>query len=57
MNDNDDEVAVTITLSQKAYEKAARLAKDKDGPAGELAGLMSAEEYIERLVEIALEDR
>lgn len=55
MND-DDEVAVTITLSRNAYEKAARLAKDKDGPAGELAGLKSAEEYIERLVEIALEE-
>jgi len=51
-----DEVKIEITLSRTAYEKAARLAKDKDGPAGELAGMMSAEEYIERLVEIALEE-
>ena len=50
------EVKIEITLSRAAYEKAARLAKDKDGPAGELAGRMSTEEYIERLVEIALEE-
>lgn len=52
MNDKDDEVAVTITVSRSAYEKAARLAKTRTG----LAGLMSAEEYIERLDEIALEE-
>ena len=52
-----DEVTVTITVSRAAYEMAARLAKDNDGPAGEFAGMMSADEYIERFVEIALEDR
>lgn len=51
-----DEVQVEITLSRTAYEKAARFAKDKDGPAGEFAGMMNVEEYIERLVEIALEE-
>jgi len=53
---SEDEIEITITISRKAFEKATRLAADKEGPAGELAGLMSAEEYIERLVEIALED-
>lgn len=53
---SEDEIEVTITISRKAFEKATSLATDEKGPAGELAGLMSAEEYIERLVEIALED-
>ncbi len=56
MSDNEKEVTVTITLSRAAYEKAARLANDKSGPAGELAGLMTAEEFIEQMVEIALEE-
>ena len=34
MNDNEDEVTVTITLSRKAYEAAERRAKDKRGPMG-----------------------
>ncbi|MGR3802020.1 MAG: hypothetical protein ACU0AY_00990 [Marinibacterium profundimaris] len=51
-----DEVKIEITLSRAAYEKAARLAKDAGGPAGELAGLMTTEEFVERLVEIALEE-
>jgi len=51
-----DEVEIRITISRKAFEKAARLAKDEKGQAGELAGLMTAEEFIERLVEIHLED-
>jgi len=53
---SEDEVTVTITISRKAYEKAVTLSKDEHGPAGELAGLMSADEYIERLVAVALED-
>ena len=53
---NTEDVTVTITVSRAAYEKAAKLANDKNGPAGELAGLLSADEYIERLVEIVLED-
>ncbi len=56
MNDNDDEVTVTITLSRKAYEKSEKRAKDPYGRMGELAGFVSAEEFIERLVEIALEE-
>lgn len=52
----DDEIEITITISRKAFEKAARLAADKDGPAGDLAGSMTAEEYIEQLVKITLED-
>ncbi|MFB9151659.1 hypothetical protein [Roseovarius ramblicola] len=56
MNDNEDEVTVTITLSRKAYEKAERQAKDPRGPMGEMAGFVSATEYIERIVEVALED-
>lgn len=51
-----DEVTVTVTISHKAYEKAGMLTNEKDGPAGELAGLMTADDYIERLVEIAHED-
>lgn len=51
----EDEIDVTITISRKAFEKATRLAADKDA-AGDFAGLMTAEEYIEQLVEIALED-
>lgn len=56
MNDNEDEVTVTITLSRKAYEAAERHAKDPHGPMGEMAGLVSATEYIERMVEVALEE-
>lgn len=56
MNDKDDEVTMRITLSRKAYEKAVAMAGDKYGPAGELAGLMTTEEFVERLVEIALEE-
>lgn len=56
MSESENEIEITITISRKALEKAARLAADKNGPAGDLAGLMTAEEYIERLVEIALED-
>lgn len=52
----DDEVEITITISRKAFDRAVLLASDQSGPAGELAGLMNAEEYIERMVEIALED-
>lgn len=53
---SEDEIEVTITISRKAFEKATRLAADPKSPAGELAGTMTAEEYIERMVEIALED-
>ena len=56
MSDNDDEVTVTITLSRKAYQEAEKRAKDPHGPMGESAGFISAEEYIERMVEVALED-
>ncbi|MEI4195909.1 hypothetical protein [Roseovarius sp. E0-M6] len=56
MNDNEDEVTVTITLSRKAYEKAERQAKDPRGPMGELAGFVPVTDYIERIVEVALED-
>ena len=52
----DDEVEITITISKKAFEKAARLSKDEKEPAGEWAGYLTTEEYIERMVEIALED-
>ncbi|KPQ05926.1 MAG: hypothetical protein HLUCCA12_13150 [Rhodobacteraceae bacterium HLUCCA12] len=51
----EDEIEVTVTISRKAFEKATHLAADKDA-AGEFAGLMTAEEYIEQLVKIALED-
>ena len=53
---SENEVEITITLSRKAFERAKLLAADKNSPAGEFAGLMTAEEFIERLVEIALED-
>ena len=53
---SDDDVEIKITISRKAFEKAARLANDEKGPAGELAGMMTAEEFIERRVEIHLED-
>ena len=56
MNDNDDDVTVTITLSRKANEAAERRAKDPHGPMGETAGFVSVAEYIERMVEVALED-
>jgi len=56
MNDNEDEVTLTITLSRKAYETAERQAKDLRGPMGEMAGFVSATEYIERMVEVALEN-
>ncbi len=56
MNHNEDAVTVTITLSRKAYEKAERQAKNPRGPMGEMAGFVSATEYIERMVEVALED-
>ena len=56
MNDKDDEVTVTITLSRKAYETVENRAKDPHGPMGEVAGFVSATEYIERMVEVALED-
>lgn len=52
---SDNEIEVTITISREAFEKATRLAADKDA-AGEFAGLMTPEEYIEQLVKIALED-
>jgi hypothetical protein len=52
----EDEIEVTITISRKAFEKATRLAADKNGPAGDFAGQMTAEEYIEQLVKTALED-
>jgi hypothetical protein len=52
----DDEVEITITISKKAYEKAARLAKDEKGPAREWAEFLTTEEYIEQMVIIALED-
>lgn len=51
----DDEIEVTITISRKAFERATRLAADKD-TVGDFAGLMTVEEYIEQLVKIALED-
>ena len=51
----EDEIELTITISRKAFEKASRLAADKDA-AGDFAGLMIAEEYIEQLVKTALED-
>jgi len=52
----DDEVEITITISRAAFEKAARLARMERGPAAELAGMITAEEFIERMVEIQLED-
>jgi len=52
----DDEVEITITISRKAFEKAARLAKDEKGPAGEWAEFLTTEEYIELMIKIALED-
>lgn len=51
-----EEVEITITISRAAFEKAARLARMERGPAAELAGMMTAEEFIERMVEIELED-
>lgn len=51
----EEEIEVTITISRKAFEKATRLSADKDA-VGEFAGLMTAEEYIEQIVKIALED-
>jgi len=56
MSDDEDEVEVTITISRRAFEKAARLAKDEKGPAGEWAEFLTTEEYIEQMVIIALED-
>lgn len=56
MNDDEDLVTLTITLSRKAYEKAERQAKDPRGPMGELAGFVPVTDYIERIVEVALED-
>jgi hypothetical protein len=56
MNDNEDDVTVTITLSRKAYEAAEKRAKDPHGPMGDMAGFVSAAEYIERMVEVALDD-
>lgn len=53
---SDDEIELTITISRAAFEKAARLANDANGPAGELAGTMTAQEFIERMVEIQFED-
>ena len=52
----DDEVEITITISRKAFEKAARLAKDEKGPAREWAEFLTTEEYIELMIKIALED-
>ena len=51
----DDEIELRITLSKATYERAAQMAEDGDGIAGELAGLMSPEEFIERYLEIMLE--
>jgi hypothetical protein len=53
---SDDEVEITITISKAAFEKAARLAKDEKGPAREWAEFLTTEEYIEQMIEIALED-
>ncbi|WP_298936854.1 hypothetical protein [uncultured Ruegeria sp.] len=49
------DVEIKITLSRAAYQNAAKMAQDKDGIAGELAGTMSTEEFIERYLEILLE--
>ena len=56
MSDDEDLVTLTITLSRKAYEKAERQAKDPRGPMGEMAGFAPVTDYIERIVEVALED-
>lgn len=56
MNDNENEVTVTITLSRKAYQAAGRHAKNPHGPMGEMAGFVSVTEYIERMVEVALDE-
>lgn len=53
---SNDDVEITITISKKAFEKAARLSKDEKGPAGEWAEFLTTEEYIELMIEIALED-
>jgi len=53
---SEDEVEITITISKAAFEKAARLAKDEKGPAREWAEFLTTEEYIEQMIEIALED-
>ncbi|WP_041544913.1 hypothetical protein [Chelativorans multitrophicus] len=51
----DDEIELTITLSKTAYERAAKMAQDADGIAGEFAGMLTTEEFIERYLEIMLE--
>jgi len=51
----DDDIELTITLSKAAYERAAQMAQDADGIAGQLAGTMTTEEFIERYLEIMLE--
>ena len=56
MNDNEDEVTVTITLRRKAYQAAERHAKNPHGPMGEMAGFVSVTGYIERMVEVALDE-
>ena len=53
---SEDEIEITITISRKAFENATRLIAEDHGAGGEFVRLMTAEEYIERLVEIALED-
>lgn len=52
---SDEYVEVKIMVSREAYERAAQLAMDEKGPAGELAGMMDATDFIQCLVEIHLE--
>jgi stage V sporulation protein SpoVS len=51
----DDLVTIPITISCQAYERARQMASDPKSMAGELAGMMSTAEFIERFVEIMLE--
>ncbi len=55
MDHGSDTVSVTITLSRSAYDRARAMADDPKGMAGELAGTMTTDEFIERFVEIMLE--
>ena len=51
----EGEVELTITLSRETYEKAARMIHEDHGPGGQHVRSMTTEEYIEQIVEVALE--
>lgn len=56
MSETKDEVEITITISREAFEKVKCHIAEDHGPGGQFVRLMTPQEYIEWLVETALEN-